>query len=50
MATSGIATIQYLNINQRIDPTVAQAGVRAFLSAASSDSIMAIVNYEIVPK
>lgn len=50
MVTSGIATVSYENLNKRIDPATAQAGVRVFASAASSDSIMVKVEYELIPK
>lgn len=50
MTSSGIETITFDNINRVITPSTAQAGVRLFISAASSDSLFAKVEYEIVPK
>lgn len=50
MTSSGIATVQYDNINRLITPATAQTGLRLFVSAASSDSIMGIVEYELVPR
>lgn len=50
MVSSGIQTIQYVGLDQKIDAATAQLGIRVFLSAASSDSIMAIVSYELIPR
>lgn len=50
MANAGVNTVQLNDINYKITPSVAQAGVRVFLSASTSDSISALVEYEFVPQ
>lgn len=49
MTSSGIEAFEYDNINLRITPSTAQSpGLRLFVSAASSDSIYAKVDYYFV--
>lgn len=48
MASSGISVNEYGPMYFRLTPTTAQAGVRLFISAASSDSLEAVAEYEVV--
>lgn len=50
MAGSGISTAIFDNLNKRITPATAQAGVRLFCNAASSDTLEALVEYELIPQ
>lgn len=48
MASSGISALEYGPMYFRVAGATARAGLRAFISAASSDTLEAVVEYEVV--
>ena len=48
MTSSGVETITWGPINYTVAAATAQAGLRLFISAASSDSLQALVEYEVI--